>query len=716
MLFAQAIKDGVTGPDWTGKDYTYKAGEERLLLESQRGYYEQHKDAFTLRYSDSFSTSDSFPQIMGPASVRPFTNLNNGFPAFKLNGQAIGRVYPKNTSGKTIKDPRLTMVGAMQYIENDASGGTVQAFLEYPTGSGQIYNFTFSATSEGTIPTAWPKILESDPLPFDWLPDTEGMLAMSGAGNIPCTYVGDWAINSRSNRDLFIQIASSNKAAMQVNNLTVNQIKNMRMVPTSRAITSATWAATNGGELTLRVWGHGQVSAANVKALVRVSTANINGLYTFSLSAGSDSIIIPMAVDPTNGGTVTVADWGLIEFWGAPAGFAIAVNNGVATVTHTGHGRVPGTWLMFTGFTAAGWNRDWEIDTVIDANTYTIKDIGSLGVPTTYGGVTNAFGAPTGTSQYGFRPWQLVGTHDGNVPFVLCDSTDTTVDLISGSSYLSGMAHRLLGGYPSGAGSQNNDSLALWVAGLFGDHSIRLELARRYHTSFHMHLCLNDAGNFAESTYPNWIANFNTLMNVEPFKTWAAHGKNSVVLSNSGTTTSSDEFSTVDKQSVWVNDVARQRFNDYMNSLMGKVFDRKFDLAALLEPFGQPGKFRVHPRARQIIVSTTANSSLLAIDPSTPIDKSDDGLCLAVRGAGASGGDGTTFLCSIRYRSPTLAIACQNTQQKLTTNATNTVANGVGYLGARHFVQKNSTNSTIHQGQAAFELAEREIGMKRPHK
>ncbi len=49
MLFATALKEGVTGPDFTGnRNYRYKYGEQRLLLEDQRGYYEKHPDCFKL--------------------------------------------------------------------------------------------------------------------------------------------------------------------------------------------------------------------------------------------------------------------------------------------------------------------------------------------------------------------------------------------------------------------------------------------------------------------------------------------------------------------------------------------------------------------------------------------------------------------------------------------------------------------------------------------
>jgi len=188
------------------------------------------------------------------------------------------------------------------------------------------------------------------------------------------------------------------------------------------------------------------------------------------------------------------------------------------------------------------------------------------------------------------------------------------------------------------------------------------------------------------------------------------------LLDITSSTTSTDEFSSLDNQAVWANDGGRQAFGVFLRGLMGTVFNRLYDYAGLIEPFGQPGKVKVHPRARQIIASATAGSSLIPIDPSTPLDKADNGICLALRGAGNKGTDGTTLLCALRYRSPTLAIACDPVQKNLILNATATVNNAVGYLGARLHVQKNSSNSTIHEAQESFELLARELGTKRPQK
>lgn len=662
------------------------------------------------------SALTTLPSVIGTLSWRGFSNLNNGFPAFKLGGQAIGRSYPKNICGKAINGWKLVMVGAYTWPEVDASGGTIQALVEYPVGSGTTYPITFSGLSEGTIPTAWPKILESDVVPFNWLPDTEAFIAMSGAGVIPCTYVGDWASTSKTNgRDLFIQIGSSNKAAMQVNNLTLNQIKNMRQVPTSRAITEASWSSANGGQLTLRVWGHGLSSSVGVKALVRASIGgqtSIDGLYTLSTS-GPDQIIIPMATDPTSGGTVPITDFGLVEFWSMPTGFNIAVNNGVATVTHTAHGRAAGHWWTYTGFSAIGWNKDWEIDTIVDANTYTFKVPAGLIAPTTYGAITNTYGVSTITSQYGLRPYGVVGLTDTDCQFVVCNSVNTTVDIISDNTYQAGLARRLMGPVPTLDGSQNNDALYRWIAGMDTDHSIRRELASRYCSSFFLGPWRNDYGNWSETTWTGLRDLYYSLLQYEPFKTWAAHGKNSILLDIAPNTSSEDEFSSLDKQNVWANDAGRQKFNEFLRSQVGSVFNRLFDYAGLIEPFGQPGKFNIHPRARQVKASITAGSSLITFDPDTPIDKLDDGLCIAIRGAGASGSDGTTMLVGLRYRSPTTAIACFSTQLRLPFTATSTVVSAVAYVGARHLVQKNSTNSTIHEGQAAFELAQRTIGLKK---
>jgi hypothetical protein len=670
--------------------------------------------------------SVDLPEIIGELSWRGFTNQNNGYPAFKLGGQAIAFDYTVNTSGKTIKRIKAIFMGAFAHDEQDASGGTMQMLIEYPPNSGIVHVIKFNNSNEGTIPSAWPKILESDELNFDWLPDTGAFIALSGAGVIPCVGVGDWAINSKSgNRSLFIQIANTDKAAMQVHNLTLNQIKNMRMVPQSRAIISAVWSAANGGQLTLGIPGHGLASSVGVKALVRASiggATSINGLYaSVSLAGGSHQIIVPCAVDPTNGGVTPIADFGLIEFWGMPAGFAIAVNAGVATVTHAAHGRSPGHWLTYVGFQATGWNKHWEIDTVIDANTYTFKVPASFVAPTTNGAFTNTYGVPTGTSQYGLRPYSLVGWTDTDCPFDLSNSTNTTVDIISDNSGQAGLVRRCLNGLPSISGGANNDALWRWLAGITvatPHHTIRLEAAKRYCSSFFYAPSRNDSGNWTETTWTGWRDQFWALMDVEPFKTWAAHGKNSVLLDITSNTSSSDEFSSLDNQAVWANDGGRQLFNGFLTSLMGKVFNRLFNYAGLLEPFGQPGKFKVHPRARQLVASITAGSSLIMFDdtPTSRISIEDDGLCLALRQAGNSGTDGTTFLCAIRYRSPTTAIACANVQKKLTANASATVVNGVGYLGARWLIQKNGTNSSIHDAQDAFELLARELGIKRPQK
>jgi hypothetical protein len=668
------------------------------------------------------SASTTYPDIIGNPSFRGFTNQNNGYPAFKLGGQAIGFDYLKNTSGKTIKRIKIAFMGAFAHDEQDASGGTTQMLIEYPANSGTVHVVRFNTLNEGTIPTAWPKILESDELNFDWLPDTEAFISMSGAGVIPCVGVGAWAINSKSDRrSLFIQIANTDKTAMQVHNLTLNQIKNMRMVPQSRAIKSAVWSAANGGQLTLGVPGHALASSTGVKALIRASiggATSINGLYSsVSLSGGSHQIIVPCPVDPTNGGATPIEDFGLIEFWSMPAGFSIAVNAGVATVTHNGHGRSPGHWFTYLGFQATGWNKDWEIDTVIDANTYTFKVPASFVAPTTYGAYTSTYGLATGTSQYGLRPYSVLGWTDTDCPFDLSNSTNTTVDLISDNSGQAGLVRRCLNGLPSNSGGANNDALWRWLQGLLTHHSIRLEAAKRYCSSFFYAPSRNDSGNYG-ANFVAWRDAFWELMNVEPFKTWAAHGKNSVLLDISANTSSSDEFSSLNNQNVWVNDTGRQEFNDFLRSLMGTVFNRLYDYAGLLEPFGQPGKFKVHPRARQVVASMTAGSSLITFQdtPESRISKEDDGICLALRGAGASGTDGTTLLCAIRYRSPTTAIACANTQKNLVSNASATVNNAVGYLGARWMIQKNSSNSSIHDAQDSFELLAREVGIKRPQK
>lgn len=86
MLFATALKEGVTGPDFTGnRNYKYKNGEQRLLLEDQRGYYEKHPDSFKLIESTGVVASTESGDLLlpngGTVELKKFVTFSNLPPA-----------------------------------------------------------------------------------------------------------------------------------------------------------------------------------------------------------------------------------------------------------------------------------------------------------------------------------------------------------------------------------------------------------------------------------------------------------------------------------------------------------------------------------------------------------------------------------------------------------------------------------------------------------
>lgn len=101
MLFATALKEGVTGPDFTGnRNYKYKNGEQRMITEDQRGYYEKHPDCFKLIESTGVVASTADGDLIGTDAK---SVIKRGMPAkayrayYPLN-QKTGQ--PKDYSGK----------------------------------------------------------------------------------------------------------------------------------------------------------------------------------------------------------------------------------------------------------------------------------------------------------------------------------------------------------------------------------------------------------------------------------------------------------------------------------------------------------------------------------------------------------------------------------------------------------------------------------------
>lgn len=85
MLFATALKDGVVGPDWTGKNYTYKLDESRLIREDQRGYYDQVPECFSVGGSHTYHLTSA--QLA--AGATGVAGIDEGGNLFGVDGEVL---------------------------------------------------------------------------------------------------------------------------------------------------------------------------------------------------------------------------------------------------------------------------------------------------------------------------------------------------------------------------------------------------------------------------------------------------------------------------------------------------------------------------------------------------------------------------------------------------------------------------------------------------
>lgn len=98
MLFATALKDGVTGPDFTGKKYTYKNGEQRIITEDQRGYYDQIPDCFSLVEFFSMVGKNQADKLVDKTG----NQISIGSSSVSKNN-TIGTFRPYGAGGQTVE-------------------------------------------------------------------------------------------------------------------------------------------------------------------------------------------------------------------------------------------------------------------------------------------------------------------------------------------------------------------------------------------------------------------------------------------------------------------------------------------------------------------------------------------------------------------------------------------------------------------------------------
>lgn len=632
---------------------------------------------------------------------KPGTN-RVGWPTNRLTGQAIATVRAKNMAGDATS-MKVLYVGAYGYREADASGGTIQTKVRNPI-TGAWGQMAFNGSLTGTIPTTGMKVLLSDEYPIDWKLGQEILLANSALNIIPCCEAGDWMVSSNSSREMFLQISSTTPQAMQMEYANDAQLDVLSMQPATRFMQSYTYNSTY---LEIGVSGHGITSATN-RRVICSATDNpaVNGVFSFSIAGGTNSIRITMA-DPG-----VINQLGVLQF--AFAAGSLSWSGGYLTVGQTAHGRLPGEYLTFAGYstTGASLNGKFEIFDCPTADTFRIAISDPGTITATNGYYYNAYTSSSGgATSYHLRPWAILLYHGTEVIGICGDSKSSVIDYATDYDMVQGIGERCVARdiIPAQMSAQN-DGWNEWVAGIESHHAIRRYLLAEYCDTILDAECANDEGLYNAATASNWKAKRDELWALEPFATFAATGNNMAVIIPSGKTGSNDEYSTIEGQTT--NLGALPYYHSLIRADLGVKYRYIFEYARLIEEYGLPGIYQVDPEARDLIVTTTAGSSLVTFDPSTPISRADNGKTLAIPGGGSTGNN--YFYGRIRYRSPTIAVMVAGYSPRRPIAVTNALSGVTAKLGARLMISNTTSNiASIHESPYALRQIDT-IGFKSP--
>lgn len=129
MLFVEALKEGVVGPDLDDDYYTFKNGESRLIKESQKGWYEEHPDAF--RLTETLSFNDGSSSNSGIYGVSTRLRLPNFFQA----GCQFLDSWEVHVATDWIREPWLLFVNGTGTGEDGAAGSVnIDMSFMFPIG------------------------------------------------------------------------------------------------------------------------------------------------------------------------------------------------------------------------------------------------------------------------------------------------------------------------------------------------------------------------------------------------------------------------------------------------------------------------------------------------------------------------------------------------------------------------------------------------------
>lgn len=219
MLFAKALKHGVTGPDWQGKSYTYAQDESMLIRDFDKGYYELHKDEFVLQTSNAITNDTGLPKRTIDYGWRNVgknvaygTDIQGGGQQWVFRAWGICEDDAK--AGDTVK---LIWSKAVNWTEKDVNnrtlaGATWQILVEYPPMSGNLIPAYNTRMPNGLVTTTFdngkgeevwnwvtPKAIKAGtPAPV-WIWTSNGFINAPGSsrgkasGKAAGSYKGDFA-------------------------------------------------------------------------------------------------------------------------------------------------------------------------------------------------------------------------------------------------------------------------------------------------------------------------------------------------------------------------------------------------------------------------------------------------------------------------------------------------------------------------------------------
>lgn len=112
MLFAKALKAGVVGPDFTGKNYTFALNEERLVNDDQRGFYEQHPACFSVFSNNALGSTAGGGISSTDGLTEGASNLY--FTVARVRAVALTGLSLASSAAITAADTVLSAIGKLQ--------------------------------------------------------------------------------------------------------------------------------------------------------------------------------------------------------------------------------------------------------------------------------------------------------------------------------------------------------------------------------------------------------------------------------------------------------------------------------------------------------------------------------------------------------------------------------------------------------------------------